>query len=253
LFKLLPWGLVLKVRAAFSGSACLKGARLLFLYLDESGNYVFSKRGSEFLIFTALATDNPYTLQYQLCELEKRLRKGKVMPVESECFHATEDKQAVRDEVFSVLKGCAGFTVDSVIVEKNKTNPSLREEAALYKKAYHSLLGYIFQKYQNVEKVLIFIDAAPVKKQRHAFEKGIKESLSEILDKERIGKEIKYYIQYLPTVSSYGLQAVDYCSWALKKKWGDWGEKIDLRPYNSIVDKVKSELEVLKAGKTKYY
>ena len=40
---------------------------------------------------------------------------------------------------------------------------------------------------------------------------------------------------------------------ALKKKWDDWGVKIDLRPYNAIVDKVKSEFEVFKAGKTKYY
>ncbi len=226
---------------------------MLFLYLDESGNYVFNKNSSEFLIFTALATDNPYTLQHQLCELEKRLRKEKVMLGESECFHATEDKQAVRDEVFSVLNRCDGFTVDSIVVEKCKTNPSLREETRLYKKTYHYLLDYIFRKHPNVEKILIFIDAAPVNKKRHAFEKGIKEALSEVLDKDRIGKEVKYHIQYLPAVSSYGLQAVDYCSWALKKKWGDWGAKIDLRPYNSIADKVKSEFEIFKTGETKYY
>lgn len=102
----------------------------------------------------------------------------------------------------------------------------------------------------NSETIIV---APPVKNKRHAFEKGIKETLSEILDKERIGKEIKYHIQYLPTISSYGLQAADYCSWALKKKWGDWGEKIDMRPYECIADKVKSEFEIFKEGKTKYY
>lgn len=192
-------------------------------------------------------------LQHRLCELEKKLRKGNILAIDSGCFHATEDKQAVRDEVFGVLKSCDDFTIDSIIVEKCKTNPILREETRLYKKIYHYLLDYVFRRHQEVKKILIFIHAAPVKKKRHAFEKGIKETLSEILDKERLGKEIRYHIQYLPTVSSYGLQAADYCSWALKKKWGDWGEKIDLRPYECIAAKVKSEFEIFKAGKTKYY
>jgi len=214
---------------------------------------VFSKNGSEYLIFTALATSNSYPLQYKLCELEKKLRKEKIMAVECGCFHATEDKQVVRDEVFKILELSDDFTVDSIVVEKCKTNPILREEAELYKKIYHCLLNYIFQRHKEVEKILIFIHAAPVKRKRDAFEKGIKETLSEILDKEKLGKEIKYHIQYLPTISSYGLQAVDYCSWALKKKWGEWGEKIDLRPFNCISAKVKSEFEIFKTGKTKYY
>lgn len=226
---------------------------MLFLYLDESGNYVFSKNGSEYLIFTALATGNPYALQHKLCELEKRLRKDKIMAADSECFHATEDKQAVRDEVFKVLEESDDFTVDSIVAEKCKTNPVLREETKLYRKIYHYLLDYIFQRHQEVEKILIFIHAAPVKRKRHAFEKGIKETLNEILGNERLGKEIKYHIQYLPTISSYGLQAADYCSWALKKKWGDWGGKIDLRSYNCIASKVKSEFEIFKTGTTKYY
>ena len=87
---------------------------MLFLYLDESGNYVFHKNGSEYLIFTALATDNPYTLQHRLCELENRLRKEKIIPGESECFHATEDKQAVRDEVFGTDTVPSWIVVDLV-------------------------------------------------------------------------------------------------------------------------------------------
>ncbi len=226
---------------------------MLFLYLDESGNYVFTKKGSEYLIFTALATSNPYMLQYRLCEVEEKLRENSLMTAESQYFHATEDKQVVRDEVFKVLKECDDFTVDSIIVEKCKTNIELREESQLYRKIYHVLLEYVFKRHQDVEKIIIFIHAAPVNKKRHAFEKGIKETLNGILDKERLGGKIKYHIQYLPTISSYGLQAVDYCSWALKKKWGEWGEKIDLRPYGCISNKVKSEFEIFKIGQKIYY
>ncbi len=226
---------------------------MLFLYLDESGNYVFSKKGSEHLIFTALSSNNPFKLHYALCEMEKKLRKANIMKADAKCFHATEDKQAVRDGVFKVLRRCNNFTVDSIIVEKSKTNPSLREETKLYIKIYHHLLTYIFQRRTKDEKILIYFDAAPIKKKRHDFEKGVKEALSKILHKERIGKEIIYSIQYLPISSSYGLQAVDYCAWALKKRWGDWGEKIDSRPYNCISRKVNSEHEIFKTGTTKYY
>ena len=146
---------------------------MLFLYLDESGTYVFSKNGSEYLIFTALATNNPYALQHRLCELEKKLRKDNKLASDSEYFHATEDKQIVRDEVFDVLKSSDDFTIDSIIVEKCKTNPTLYEPTRLYKKIYHYLLNYVFQRHQEVEKILIFVDAPPVRNKRHAFEKGV--------------------------------------------------------------------------------
>ena len=226
---------------------------MLFLYLDESGNYTFSKKGFEYLIYTSLATLNPYMIHHRLCELEKVLKRKKIL-LESGYFHASEDKQVVRDEVYKVLGKTKDYQIDAVIVEKSKTNPSLRDPCVLYKKIYAVLLKYVFTRYSNVSKILIFLDVAPVKKKKDAIEKGLKESLSEILDKKNIGREVKYYILHLSSVFSYGLQAVDYCCWALKKKWGDWGKKIDLRPYNEIKHNLISEFDIFKTGDSaKYY
>ena len=226
---------------------------MLFLYLDESGNYTFSKDGSEYLIYTSLATTNPYAMYSKFCELEKDL-KNRSIQLESGYFHASEDKQAVRNDAFKILREIDCYDIDSIIVEKCKANPSIRDVVSLYRKVYGILLQYVFRRYSKVDKILIFLDEAPNQKKKHAIEKGIKETLSELLGKDKIGKDITYHMTHLPSVFSYGLQAADYCCWALKKKWGDWENKSDIRPYNEIAHRVKSQLDIFERGDgTKYY
>lgn len=221
---------------------------MLFLYLDESGNYTFSKNGSEYLFYTSLATANPYMIHHKLCELEKDFKK-KNIPLQSGYFHASEDIQIVRDGVYKILGEIDSYDIDTIVVEKCKANPAIRDIVELYKKIYGILLRYVFNRY-NATKILIYLHEAPIQKRRHAIEKGIKETLSEILDI----KQVKYHISFLPSVFSYGLQAVDYCCWAFKKKWGEWGEKIDLRPYDTIKQNRKSEFNIFASGNGyKYY
>lgn len=57
-----------------------------------------------------------------------------------EFFHATEDKRAVRDKVFQVIfSHLDRVQIDSLIVEKAKTGPALRE----LEKFYPQMLGYL--------------------------------------------------------------------------------------------------------------
>lgn len=223
---------------------------MLFLYLDESGNYDFSKNGSEHLIYTALTTTNPYIIHHRLCELEKDLKRRGLL-LQSGYFHATEDKQAIRDEVYDILHDKdLEYDTDSIIVEKCKTNPSIRDIHKIYNKVYEALLQYIFNRYKQVSKVMIFADVMPDSKKRKNIEKGIKETLSNLLDT----KTLKYHITFISSVFSYGLQAVDYCCWAKKKKWGDWSNRPDLRPYNKISHSIRSEFDLFRAGDGhKYY
>lgn len=223
---------------------------MLFIYLDESGNYDFTKDGSEYLIYTALTTTNPYGVHHKLCELERDLKRRSI-PLESGYFHATEDKQQVRNEVYDILYDKSlEYDIDSVIVEKCKTNPSIRDIHTLYKKVYGVLLQYVFRRYKEVNKIMIFADVIPDSKKKKDIEKGIKETLSNLLDT----KTIKYHLLFISSLFSYGLQAVDYCCWAQKKKWGDWGEKIDLRAYDRVKHKMRSSLDLFGRGDGyKYY
>lgn len=44
-----------------------------------------------------------------------------------DCFHASEDQQAVRNRVFNIIgKHISGLRLDAVIVEKRKAQPEIQ-------------------------------------------------------------------------------------------------------------------------------
>jgi hypothetical protein len=216
--------------------------RNLYLFLDESGNFDFSPTGTKYLTFTCLATEDPtygvlelYNLKHDLIEQGYNV----------ESFHATEDKQIVRDRVFSILNKCRNFTIDSIIVEKCKTNPTIRDPVIFYPKIHTYLLKYVFARYpaESFEKLIIFTDQLPVRKKREAITKALKMGIKESVP----GKT--YSILHHQSKSHIYLQIVDYCSWAIYVKW----ERKEFRPYKEIKDKIKSEFDIFKHGRTRYY
>ena len=100
----------------------------IYLFLDESGNLDFTDSGSRYYCFGTLATRDPSGLDFALTKLRyEMIEEG----LELEVFHATEDRQAVRDRVFGVLTKVGGFEFDAVIVEKCKTDSSLQGRSTL--------------------------------------------------------------------------------------------------------------------------
>ncbi len=122
----------------------------LFIFVDESGNFDFTISGTKHFILTSASTLIPHKKD-KMDEIKYRsLKNG----IEIEYFHATEDKQRVRDEVFEFIKTLSDIEIDSVVIQKNKTNPILYEERhksktkhkgdILYEKVLRTLLKYIF-------------------------------------------------------------------------------------------------------------
>jgi hypothetical protein len=60
-----------------------------------------------------------------------------------------------------------------------------------------------------------------------------------------------FYLYFHQNRSDKNTQIADYCCWAIYKKWTD-GE---IRPYNAVNkgNKIKSEFDIFKTGKTIYY
>jgi len=76
-----------------------------------------------------LATRDPAALERALGTLRYALlAEG----TELEAFHATEDRQAVRDRVFAALTAEGGFEVDALVVDKARVPEALRDEARFY-------------------------------------------------------------------------------------------------------------------------
>jgi hypothetical protein len=99
--------------------------KCLYISLDEGGNFDFTPNGSKYFTLTSVAQERPFTAYEDLVELKYDvLEEG----LSIDHFHATEDKQHVRNKVFSIIeKNIEGLRIDSIVVEKSKTFQALRE------------------------------------------------------------------------------------------------------------------------------
>ena len=89
----------------------------LFIFIDESGNFDFSEKGTRHLVLASYSTFKPEENTGEFQKLKYNLlANGK----EQECFHATEDLQAVRNEVLDIIKNSKHGKYNFVIVDKTK-------------------------------------------------------------------------------------------------------------------------------------
>lgn len=74
----------------------------LFIFLDESGNLDFSKKGTSHFVLAAVTALQPIKSSAKLQDLKyELLTEGE----DIQHFHASEDKQIIRDKVFQVING----------------------------------------------------------------------------------------------------------------------------------------------------
>ena len=219
-------------------------AQYLYIFLDEGGNFDFSPSGTKYFTLTSITKTRPFqiapildALKYDLIETGLNI----------EYFHASEDRQAVRDKVFaSIQQFMNSMRIDSLIVEKRKTGTALREDTQFYPRMIGYILEYILKSKtaQNCDEVIVITDNIPIKKKRDAVEKAIKTIL-----KQKLPKTSKYRVLHHASKSTFGLQVADYCNWAIFRKW----EKGDTRSYDLIKSRVLSEYDIFQKGSKLYY
>jgi hypothetical protein len=224
----------------------------LYIFIDESGNFEFSVKGSAFYTFTALLTYTPNKYVENINQLRLDIVSGNLLPKLSPeylennlCshFHATEDRQPVRDLFFDLICHMDNLSVNAVVVRKNRTNPTLRNPHQFYPKFLGSLLDYIFQVYKYNE-LCIFVAGAAVTDRKKQFIKTIKEEIN------KRHPRTPYRIYFPNTASHCYLQIVDYINWAIFKKW----ESSDGRSYKLIKKFLQSsERDIFRYGDTDYY
>lgn len=217
----------------------------LYVFVDEGGNYDFSRKGTAHWVLTSLlATD----IQPAVMELYDLKHKWIDLGADLEYFHASEDRQAVRDEVFSILVKCDHLRIDSVVVEKRKAAPSIRPLNQFYPMMVRNLLRYPFHSrgldITAFDKVLIFADRAhATRRQQKVLLKALKAHLKPHLS------GVPYEICMHASMSHPYLQLVDYANWSIYVKW----ERNETRPYNSIKHMLKSEFPIFAHGTTIWY
>lgn len=217
---------------------------VLYLYFDEGGNFDFSPSGTAVFTMTCVAMRRPFAGHTALLDLKYDCLEGG-LPLE--CFHATEDRQAVRDQVFAVIAAdIAKYTAFCVIIRKNMANPVLRSPQALYPRVFEWLIKYVLPRAlaSGDSMVVAVTDAIPVNQQKRAVEKAVKTAF-----KAHLPTGVRYQLLHHQSKSDLNLQIADYFNWAAYRKW----EGGDERSYRLIQDAVQPEGDLFAGGDTVYY
>lgn len=215
-----------------------------YIFIDEAGNFDFSLNGTKYFCLSAISCERPFLWDPSLLEIKCDLLEQNF---DLDRFHASEDKQKTRDRVFQVIGNHINrIRIDSLIVEKKKTQPHLQKIEKFFPLMMGYLLKHVWEKggcarYKNI---VVITDRIPVKKKRRAIEKAIKQTLADILPSDG-----RYYIYHHESASCFSLQVADYCNWAIYKKW----EAEDLRSYGEIKSGIKSEFDIFRTGDVYYY
>lgn len=218
--------------------------RYLYIFIDEAGNFDFSNNGTSFFMLGCITKERPFYAGHQLNELKYDLvEKG----IDIEYFHAAEDQQTTRNEVFKIIcNNLTGVRFDSVIIEKRKTGPTLQAPEKFYPRMLGYLLLFVLSQHQlaDYKEIIVFTDRIPVEKKRKAIEKVIKETLAKMLP-----STARYRIYHHDSKSNFDLQIADYFNWAVYRKW----DRNDLRSYDLVKSVIKSEFDIFRTGITYYY
>lgn len=233
--------------------------KVLYIFIDESGNLIFTPKSTAYFAMTACVTDE---LSDQLVVDFFRLKNELLLKIDDlrkiskinysyklDYFHASEDLQIVRDSVFKVIERQKDIKVFSIITEKRKTHPKLQNANGFYIKNAKWLIHEVFKyiNFKNYARLVIFFDDMPVAKNKEALFKGVKSELTKFFLQNNIS--IPYTIHSHQSKANFYLQLVDYISWAIFIN----NERGEQRPYQQIKKFIMSEFQPFKDGPITYY
>lgn len=196
---------------------------------DESGNLDFDPAtGSKyFLVSTMTVADSRLTAG--LLDLRRELdRRGFVLP---DGFHATDDRQAVRDEVFRLLTQVA-VRADITYYTKANVYPRIRADTDyFYRWAWFYHLRHVLPRIVSREgQLFIGIATLGVKKKRQLHAQALREVVTQCLG------SVRPHCAHWSASSHPCLQAADYYTWAA----GRWLERGDDRSLKLIQPQIKT-------------
>lgn len=219
----------------------------VYVFIDESGNFDFSARGTRYFILTAVVTADPVQGAHRLLGWRHHILtcgpevlKAK-RPRDCTHFHCAEDSQYTRDGVFGIISALL-FEAYAVAIQKNKTHPKLQSPEDIYQHAFGGLIKGILRRKTIAGTMHIFAAEFKTKTKRGAFLGALKHALA-------AEKGHRYQIYFHPSQSHHMLQVSDYVSWAIARKW----ETGDLRSHAIVSSKIIVEFDYFRRGKTLFY
>jgi hypothetical protein len=219
----------------------------LFVFADEAGCFNFSRDqgASRYFIVCTIICQSCADLGSSLLGLRRELI-WEGAPV-GEFFHASHDRQVIRDRVFRTL-AAHDFSVQATILEKSKAYPRVRTTKHLFYK-----YGWFYHFKNAAPRVIkngvteLHVTAASIgtNKGQAVFSTAVNDVVQQVL---RSGEK-KHRTNFCRSVADPCLQAADYCTWAIQRKW----EGNDARSYDLIKERITQEMDLWSHGNTHQY
>lgn len=213
-----------------------------YIFTDEAGNFDFSSKGSKYFIVVAVSMRD-CSIGSRLIDLRHALAMESVTLLDGG-FHATEDRQHVRDRVYSTIQG-APLSIDAAVLEKRKTYPHIASNNLyLYELAWHLLFKYIAPRRCSKDEELLFIASSIGTTAR---KRQFKSAIESVVCQHNICR--RHATAFWTTSSHPCLQIADYCAWAVQR----WKERGDDRSYTLISSQVTSCFEPFASSQIEFY
>ena len=194
----------------------------LYVFIDESGNFDFSESGTRHFVMAALATSNPlgsaaimHSLRYEL------LAEGRDISM----FHASEDRQDVRDRVFSSLNLVQGAMAHVAYCDKSQLPKKFQTDTQLHAICGRAVINRALNQVDSysVGSVVVILDQALPKRKQGEFRHAVAPEL------KRFAKPFHIYFQRLAW--DVNGQIADYLSWSKFVLL----ERAEERPWRSVI------------------
>lgn len=216
---------------------------MVYTFADEAGNLDFSLVGSRYFIVTAVTMRNWVGVEVQLLDLRHILafQGAELLDIG---FHAAEDKQYVRDAVYSLIQGFP-LDIDAVVLDKRKTQPRIAaNEGYFYQLAWHLLFKHMAPRRFAANDDLFLVGSSLGTKARKT---RFGNAITSVVQQHAVCRS--HATAFWATASHPCLQIADYCAWAIQRR----AERGDNRSYALIQGQVRSCFEPFLASPILYY
>lgn len=214
-----------------------------FIFIDESGCFAFNRKPnvSRYYILCSV-TMSSCEVTDDLTELRYKLSREGAYP--NHYFHATADKQHVRDRVYEVIRK-HDFSVQATIMEKSKAHESIRASRPHFYKTgfFHHFKNGVTPLVPNSSEAFLTTACLGSRKERAAFQ----DAVSDVVRQTR--KQGSWTTDFVPSQANPCLQVADYCAWAIQRKW----ERDDTRSYDLIKDRITYEYDLWRNETVHHY
>ena len=213
------------------------------VFADEAGCLAFLRNGKAsryFIICTVLMRE--CSVGNDLLALRRTLAwQGAPL---GKYFHASDDKQIVRDAVFETIRG-HDFTVQATIMEKSKAHPTIRSTVSAFYGLgwyYHFRFG-VSRLVPKTMDTLVTAAAIGTRKEQAAFSSAVDQVLGQTMARRL------WRTDFPPAHSDPCVQVADYCAWAIQRRW----ETGDDRSYDLIKSRINYEYDLWSRGSIHFY